>query len=133
MATTLRRLIASSIVMVERSSRDSIERAVCLYLGDAVEELLDGSLLVVGVVAELHHLLQQSVETEGEVINILTWLESQVLPLLAKCLQRSHVGAVTADACRRDGVPGLLFLESVNCISDGTAAMRASSARGSSS
>jgi hypothetical protein len=30
-STTLRRPIASSIVIVERSSRDSIERAICLY------------------------------------------------------------------------------------------------------
>src|SRR6185436_1717817 len=106
-------------------------------LGDAAEELLDGSLLVVGVVAELHHLLQQSVETEGEVINILTWLEGQVLPLLAKCLESGLAGAVAADTCRgavaadtcrSDGVPGVnCILESVNCISGGVAAMRASS------
>jgi len=32
LSTTLRRPIASLIIMVERSSRDSIERAVCLYL-----------------------------------------------------------------------------------------------------
>jgi hypothetical protein len=30
-STTLRRPIASSIVIVERSSRDSIDRAICLY------------------------------------------------------------------------------------------------------
>jgi hypothetical protein len=65
-STTLRRHITSSI--------------------DIAEGLLDGSLLVVGVIAELHHLLQQSVETERKVINILTWLEGQVLPLLVKCL-----------------------------------------------
>jgi hypothetical protein len=57
-----------------------------VLLGDAPEELLDGSLLTVGVIAELHHLLLQSVKTESEVINVLTWLEGQVLPLLAKCL-----------------------------------------------
>jgi hypothetical protein len=57
-----------------------------VLLGDAPEELLDGSLLAVGVVAELHHPLLQSVKTESEVINVLTWLEGQVLPLLAKCL-----------------------------------------------
>jgi hypothetical protein len=43
-----------------------------VFLGDAPEELLDGSLLVVGVVAELHHLLLQSVKTESKVINVLT-------------------------------------------------------------
>jgi hypothetical protein len=43
-----------------------------VLLGDAPEELLDGSLLVVGVVAELHHLLLQSVKTESKVINVLT-------------------------------------------------------------
>jgi hypothetical protein len=57
-----------------------------VLLGDAPKELLDGSLLAVGVIAELHHLLLQSVKTESEVINVLTWLEGQVLPLLAKCL-----------------------------------------------
>jgi hypothetical protein len=57
-----------------------------VLLEDAPEELLDGSLLTVGVVAKLHHLLLQSVKTESEVINILTWLEGQVLSLLAKCL-----------------------------------------------
>jgi hypothetical protein len=57
-----------------------------VLLGDAPEELLDGSLLAVGVVAELHHLLLQSVKTKSEVINVLTWLEGQVLSLLVKCL-----------------------------------------------
>jgi hypothetical protein len=47
-----------------------------VLLGDAPEELLDSSLLAVGVIAELHHLLLQSVETESKVINILIWLES---------------------------------------------------------
>jgi hypothetical protein len=79
-----------------------------VLLGDAPEELLDGSLLTVGVVAELHHLLLQSVETESKVINVLTWLEGQVLPLLAKCLQRGLAGAVAANTCRSDGVPDLL-------------------------
>jgi hypothetical protein len=53
---------------------------------DASEEIFDGSLLTVGVVAELHHLLQQSVKTESKVINVLTQLDGQVLPLLAKCM-----------------------------------------------
>jgi hypothetical protein len=57
-----------------------------VLLRDASEELLGRSLLAVGVVVELQHLLLQSVKTESEVINILTWLEGQVLPLLAKCL-----------------------------------------------
>jgi hypothetical protein len=57
-----------------------------VLLRDAPEELLDGSLLVVGVITELHHLLLQSVKTESEVINVLTWFEGQVLPLLVKCL-----------------------------------------------
>jgi hypothetical protein len=83
------------------------ERSACIF-GDATEELLDGSLLVVGVVSKLHHLLQQSVETESKVINVLTCLEGQVLPLLAKCLQCGFAGAVATDACRSDGVPGLL-------------------------
>jgi hypothetical protein len=60
----------------------------------APEELLDGSLLVIGVIAKLHHLLLQSVETKSKVINVLTWHEGHVLPLLTKC--------------RSDGVPGLL-------------------------
>jgi hypothetical protein len=60
------------------------------------------------VVAKLHHLLQQSVEAESKVINILTWLEGQVLPLLVKCLQCGLAGTVDADAGRSDGVPGLL-------------------------
>jgi hypothetical protein len=70
LSTTLRRLIASSIDIVERSSRDSIDLLV--LLGDATKELLDGSLLDIGVVAKLHHLLQRSVETESKVINVLT-------------------------------------------------------------
>jgi hypothetical protein len=65
-----------------------------VLLGNATEELLNESLLVVGVIVELHHLLQQSIETESKVINVLTWLEGQVLPLLVKC--------------RSDGVSGLL-------------------------
>jgi hypothetical protein len=77
-------------------------------LRDAMKELLDGSLLVVGVIAELHHLLQHSVETESKVINVLTWLEGQILPLLVKCLQRGLASVVAADAYRGDGVSGLL-------------------------
>jgi hypothetical protein len=42
-----------------------------ILLVDATEELLDGSLLIVGVVAELHHLLN-SIEAKSKVINILT-------------------------------------------------------------
>jgi hypothetical protein len=51
-----------------------LERAsdLLVLLGDAVEELLNSSLLIVSVVAILHHLLQQSVETESKVINVLT-------------------------------------------------------------
>jgi hypothetical protein len=75
---------------------------------DAPEELLDGSLLAIGVVAKLHHLLLQSVETESIVINVLTWLGGHVLPLLAKCLQRGLVGAGAADECQSNGIPGLL-------------------------
>jgi hypothetical protein len=109
-STTLRQPIASLIDIVERSSRDLIERAsnLLVLLGHALEELFDGSLLVVGVVTELHHLLLQSVKTESKVINVLTWLEGQVLPLLAKCLQRGLVSVVTVDACRSDGIPSLL-------------------------
>jgi hypothetical protein len=89
--------------------QERLDRAsdLLVLLGDAPEEL-DGSLLVVGVVAELHHLLLQSVKTESKVINVLTWPEGQVLPLLAKCLQRGLEGAVAADACHSDGIPNLL-------------------------
>jgi hypothetical protein len=79
-----------------------------VLLGDAAEELLNGSLLIVGVVTKLHHLLQQSVETESKVINVLTWLEGQDLPLLTKCLQRGLASEVAVDACHSDGVPDLL-------------------------
>jgi hypothetical protein len=58
-----------------------------VLLEDAAKELLDSSLLVVVVIAELHQLLQQSVEMESKVINVLTLLEGQALTLLAKCLQ----------------------------------------------
>jgi hypothetical protein len=78
-----------------------------VLLGNATKELLDGSLLVGGVIAELHHLPQKSVETESKVINVLTWLEGQVLPLLVKCMQCGLVGTVAADACHSDDVPGL--------------------------
>ena len=108
LSTTLRRPIASLIDIVERSSRDSIEQAICLYFSGTQRKLFDSSLHAVGVIAELHHLLQQSVETESKVINVLTCLEGQVLPLLAKCLQCGLAGAVAADACRSDGIPSLL-------------------------
>jgi hypothetical protein len=109
-----------------------------VLLGDAAKELLNSSLLVVGVIAVLHNLLQQSVEAESKVINVLTWLEGQILPLLAKCLQCGLAGAIATDACRSDGVPGqaslvVRFFESENCILGRTVAMRASSARRSSS
>jgi hypothetical protein len=93
---------------VEAQQRLDGASDLLVLLGDTPEELLDGSLLTIGVIAELQHLLLQSVETESKVINILTWLEGQVLPLLAKCLQRGLAGAVAADACRSDGVPDLL-------------------------
>jgi hypothetical protein len=79
-----------------------------VLLRGTTEKLLYGSLLVVGVVAELHQLLHQGVEAEGEVVDVLTRLESQVLPLLTERLQCGLAGAVTADACRSDGVPSLL-------------------------
>jgi hypothetical protein len=44
----------------------------------------------------------------SKVINNLTWLEGQVFPLLAKCLQCGLAGTVAAYAGRCDGVPGLL-------------------------
>jgi hypothetical protein len=44
----------------------------------------------------------------SKVINVLTWLEGQVLPLLAKCLQCGLGGAIATDACRSYGIPGLL-------------------------
>ena len=138
MARRCRRPIASSIVMVERSSRESIERAVCVYLSGTHRKSFSTALSVVGVVAERHHLLQQSVKTESKVIDVFTWLEGQVLPLLAKRLQCGLAGAVAADASRSDGVPGLLgsLLLAVpegDCISGGIAAMSASSTRRSSS
>jgi hypothetical protein len=45
---------------------------------------------------------------ESKVINVLTWLEGQVLPLLVKCLQRGLAGTVAVDACHNNGIPGLL-------------------------
>ena len=44
----------------------------------------------------------------SKVINVLTWLEVQVLPLLAKCLQCGLAGGIAADACCSYGVPSLL-------------------------
>jgi hypothetical protein len=63
------------IDIVERSSRDSIERAICLYFSGMHRKSFSTTLLAVGVVAELHYLLLQSVETKSKVINVLTWLE----------------------------------------------------------
>ena len=40
LSMTLRRPIASSIDIVERSSRDSIERAICLYFSGTQREML---------------------------------------------------------------------------------------------
>jgi hypothetical protein len=79
-----------------------------VLLEDVPEELLDGSLLAIGVIAELRHLLLQSVEMESIVINVLTWLGGHVLPLLVKCLQHGLAGAGAADACQSNGIPGLL-------------------------
>jgi hypothetical protein len=79
-----------------------------VLLEDEPKELLVRSLLAVGVIAKLHHLLLHSVETERKVIDVLTWLDGQVLLLLVKCLQCGLAGAVGADACHSDGVPGLL-------------------------
>jgi hypothetical protein len=79
-----------------------------VLLEDAPEELLDGSLLTVGVIVEHHHILMQSVETKSKVINVRTWLEGQVLLLLVKCLQRGLAGAGATDACCSDDILGLL-------------------------
>jgi hypothetical protein len=79
-----------------------------VLLDDILEELLDDSLLTVGVITELHHLLLQTVEMESKVINILTWLEGQVLSLLTKFQQHGLASTVTADVCRSVGVPGLI-------------------------
>jgi hypothetical protein len=73
---------------------------------------------------------QASVETENKVINVLTWLEGQVLPLLAKCLQCGLASAVAANAYQASLT--IRFMESKNCILGKTAAMKASSARRSS-
>jgi hypothetical protein len=51
-----------------------------VLLEDAPKELLDSSLLIVGVIIELHHFLLQSVETESKVINVLTWFEGSGSP-----------------------------------------------------
>jgi hypothetical protein len=89
-----------------------------VLLGDATEELLDGSLLVVGVIAELHHLLQQSIKMESKVINVLTWLEGQVLSLLAKCLQRAARSLLMrATAMASQAFLAVHFLESEKYIS----------------
>jgi hypothetical protein len=50
--------------------------------------------------------LQQNVEAKSKVINILTWLEGQVLPPLAK--QCGLAGTIAADAGRSDDILGLL-------------------------
>jgi hypothetical protein len=41
---------------------------------------------------------------ESKVINVLTWLEGQVLSLLAKCLQCGLAGAIAADVFSSDSV-----------------------------
>ena len=79
-----------------------------VLLRDVAVELLDSSLLAIGVIAKLHHFLQQSVETESKIINVLTWLEGQVLLLLAELLQYGLAGAIAADACCSNGVPSFL-------------------------
>jgi hypothetical protein len=104
-----------------------------VLLSDAPEELLNGSLLAIDVVAELHHLLLQSVKTESKVINVLTWLEGQVLPRSAcSGILWAWSLPMRAAAMASQAFLAVRFLESENCISDGTAAMRASSARRSS-
>jgi hypothetical protein len=49
-----------------------------------------------------------SVEAESKVINILTWLEGQVLSRLAECLHCGLASTVAANAGRNDGISGLL-------------------------
>jgi hypothetical protein len=79
-----------------------------LYFSGMHRKSFSMTLIAIGVIAELHHLLLQSIKTESKVINVLTWLEVQVLPFLAKCLQRGLAGTVAVDACRSDDVLGLL-------------------------
>jgi hypothetical protein len=106
-----------------------------VLLGDAPEELLDGSLLVVGVIAELHHLLLQSIETESKVINVAPGLKarfSHSLRSACSVVLRARSLPMRAAAMASQTSLAVRFLESENCISGGTAAMRASSARRSS-
>jgi hypothetical protein len=59
-----------------------------------MEELLDSSLLVIGFIVELHHLLQQSVETRAKLSTSSPGLK----------VRFSH----SLRSARNDGVPGLL-------------------------
>ena len=73
-----------------------------------MKELFHDSLLVDASVAEPRQLLLQGVEVENEIVDVLTRLESQVLPLLKQVLKCRPTGAIAVDACGGDGVPGVL-------------------------
>jgi hypothetical protein len=54
------------------------------------------------------HLLLQSGKSKSKVLNLLTGVEGEILPVLANPLQRYTADAVDADARCSDGVPCFL-------------------------
>jgi hypothetical protein len=74
----------------------------------AAEELGNSSLLSDVIVTVLLHLLPQSVEAESKVVDVLSRLESQAIPLQSKLVQRGLVNMITTDPSRSDGVPSVL-------------------------
>ena len=74
-------------------------------LRHAPKELLDGALFgEVGVAVQLH-LLHQTAEAHGEVLDMFAGLKGEAFPLPAKALQCRAAYPVTADSAQRDGVP----------------------------
>ena len=108
--------------------QQGLDRAshLLVLLGDAAEELFDSSLLAVGVIDEVHHLLQQSVETSSPGLKARF---SHSLQSACSVDLRTRSLPMRAAAMASQASLAVRLLVSENCTSGRTAAMRASSAR----
>jgi hypothetical protein len=135
-STTLRQPIASSIDIVERSSRDSIERVICLYfsgmhrksflmaLSSPQELSLNCTIFCYRV---LRRRAKSSTSSPGLKVRFSHSLRSACSMVLRARSLPMHATAMASQTSL-----AVRFLESENYISDRTTAMRASSTRRSS-
>ena len=77
--------------------------------GDNAEEL-ENHHLVVDVISECCELVEETLQTQGEVVDLFTGLEPDLLVLEALGLGLRLLYALHADARSLDGVPFLLGL-----------------------